>query len=111
CGGMWGWEELLETVNDPKHERYEELREWLGLEPGERFDGETFDVGEADAELAELWEGAKEKGGGRRPKAGGRGRKELEGLRALTYDIVTEPLADPAVDLPPEIRGQEWELH
>jgi hypothetical protein len=39
CGGVWGYEELLEIRNDPKHEYYEERMEWLG----EEFDPEKFD--------------------------------------------------------------------
>jgi hypothetical protein len=30
CGGVWGYEELLEIINDPNHEEYEERMEWLG---------------------------------------------------------------------------------
>ena len=30
CGGPWGYQELLEALEDPKHERHEELREWVG---------------------------------------------------------------------------------
>ncbi|MDI3524632.1 MULTISPECIES: plasmid pRiA4b ORF-3 family protein [unclassified Kosmotoga] len=42
CGGVWGYEELLEAIKDPAHERHEELLEWLG----EDFDPEHFDVNE-----------------------------------------------------------------
>ena len=30
CGGCWGYEELVEIMKSPKHERYAELRDWLG---------------------------------------------------------------------------------
>lgn len=36
CGGVWGYEELLEIIKDPDHE---ETMEWLG----EDFDPEHFD--------------------------------------------------------------------
>ncbi|MEM2959403.1 MAG: hypothetical protein QW261_13980 [Candidatus Jordarchaeaceae archaeon] len=39
CGGVWGYEELLEIIKNPKHEEYQETLEWLGGE----FDPEHFD--------------------------------------------------------------------
>lgn len=39
CGGVWGYEELLEIIKDPDHEEYEEMIEWVG----EDFDPEHFD--------------------------------------------------------------------
>ncbi len=42
CGGVSGYENLLETINDPDNEEYEETIEWLGGE----FDPEHFDPGE-----------------------------------------------------------------
>ncbi len=39
CGGLPGYEYLLEIINDPEHEEYEERMEWLGGE----FDPEDFD--------------------------------------------------------------------
>lgn len=37
CGGVWGYEELLEIMKDPSHEDYEERMEWVGdyFEPEE----------------------------------------------------------------------------
>jgi hypothetical protein len=40
CGGFSGYEYLLEIINDPAHEEYEERMEWLG---GGEFDPEDFD--------------------------------------------------------------------
>lgn len=42
CGGTWGYEELLEIINDPDHEEYEEMLEWLGG----GYDPEHFDLKE-----------------------------------------------------------------
>ncbi|MGB9694306.1 MAG: plasmid pRiA4b ORF-3 family protein [Fervidobacterium sp.] len=42
CGGVWGYEEFLEAIKDPKHEEHEEMLEWVGGE----FDSEHFDVNE-----------------------------------------------------------------
>ncbi len=47
CGGPWGYERLLEILNDPQHEEYEDMREWLGLEE----EDDEWDVNEFDLEL------------------------------------------------------------
>lgn len=52
CGGLWGYEELLSVVANPRHPEYEDRRSWMGLAPGESFDPAAFDVGEADAALS-----------------------------------------------------------
>lgn len=39
CGGIWGYEDLLDILSDPKHEEYADRLEWLGGE----FDSEGFD--------------------------------------------------------------------
>jgi hypothetical protein len=39
CGGVWGYSDLLEILNNPKHEEYDSYIEWLGGE----FDPEHFD--------------------------------------------------------------------
>jgi hypothetical protein len=49
CGGIWGYEELLETISDPKHPEYEDMLEWLGGE----FDPEEFVLEEINDDLAE----------------------------------------------------------
>ena len=40
CGGVPGYEELLEVIRDPEHEEYEEMMLWLGGS----FDPEAFDL-------------------------------------------------------------------
>lgn len=30
CGGAWGYNDLLAALSNPKHERHDELREWIG---------------------------------------------------------------------------------
>ena len=39
CGGIWGYKNLLEILNNPKHEEHDEYLEWIGGE----FDPEAFD--------------------------------------------------------------------
>jgi len=50
CGGVWGYENMLEILKQPKHEEYEELVEWLG---GDDFDPEHFDKEEVNELLRE----------------------------------------------------------
>ena len=38
CGGIWGYSKLLEIIEDPDHEEYEEMMNWLVGE----FDPEAF---------------------------------------------------------------------
>ena len=47
CGGPWGYGDFLEALRDPRHERHEELLEWVGGE----FDPEAFDAEAVNAEL------------------------------------------------------------
>ncbi len=41
CGGVWGYQELIEIMADPDHPEYETMKEWLG----DDLDPEEFDVG------------------------------------------------------------------
>lgn len=38
CGGVWGYEEFLEAIKDPKHGEHEEMLMWIGG----KFDPEHF---------------------------------------------------------------------
>lgn len=40
CGGMWGYVDLLNIINDPSHEQHKERLEWLGR----KFDPEAFNI-------------------------------------------------------------------
>jgi len=48
CGGIWGYEDLLETISNPKHPDHEDMLDWLGGE----FDPEEFDLEEINGNLA-----------------------------------------------------------
>ncbi len=48
CGGTWGYYQLLETVQDPRHPDYKEMREWLG----DGFDPDAFDLASVNARLS-----------------------------------------------------------
>jgi len=40
-GGIWGYEEYLEAIADPEHERHDEFMEWNGGWDGEKFSVES----------------------------------------------------------------------
>jgi hypothetical protein len=50
CGGAWGYADLLDALADPKNERHDELREWVGGE----YDAERLELAEVNEALAEL---------------------------------------------------------
>src|SRR5256885_9413534 len=50
CGGIPGYYNLLEILDDPKHPEHEDMKEWIG----EDFDSTRFDLGEINTELGRL---------------------------------------------------------
>jgi hypothetical protein len=50
CGGVWGYDNLLEILKDPKHPEHKEMSEWIGHE----FDAEAFDLAAINQRLARL---------------------------------------------------------
>ncbi|MCZ3389567.1 MAG: plasmid pRiA4b ORF-3 family protein [Actinomycetia bacterium] len=49
-GGPWGYAAFLDAIGDPKHERHDELLEWIGG----NFDPTAFDAAEVDQIFATL---------------------------------------------------------
>jgi hypothetical protein len=47
CGGVWGYADFVEAIQNADHERHEELLEWVGG----RFDPEAFDPAKATKEM------------------------------------------------------------
>jgi hypothetical protein len=43
CGGIWGYADFVQAIQDPDHEQHEELLEWVGGS----FDPEEFDPAKA----------------------------------------------------------------
>jgi hypothetical protein len=43
CGGIWGYQYLLEILDDPAHPEHAERLEWLGLASADELDPATFD--------------------------------------------------------------------
>ncbi len=50
CGGIWGYEEMVQIMADPNHPEYEERLEWLG----EEFDPEAFDLDAVNQLLSKM---------------------------------------------------------
>ena len=50
CGGIWGYSDILESLNTPNHPSYEEWSEWLP----ENFDPKRFSIVEINQELAKF---------------------------------------------------------
>jgi hypothetical protein len=51
CGGVWGYQNLLEILADAQHPERAERLDWLGGE----FDAEQFDQRAANALLQDIW--------------------------------------------------------
>jgi hypothetical protein len=49
-GGVWGYEQLMETLKNPSDPEYEEAREWIG----DDFNPEAFSLDQINAELGTL---------------------------------------------------------
>ena len=54
CGGPWGYAELIEAIKDPKHERHDELTEWIGDDFDPHADQAEWLTAEVEA-LAKKW--------------------------------------------------------
>jgi Plasmid pRiA4b ORF-3-like protein len=54
CGGLWGYQLLLEALADPTHPEHAERMEWLGLETPDDWDPAAFDRARIDAVLAQV---------------------------------------------------------
>jgi hypothetical protein len=50
CGGIWSYPDFVEAIQNPDHERYEELLEWVGGS----FDPDEFDPAKA---TKAMWKG------------------------------------------------------
>jgi len=46
CGGVWGYAELVEVLDNPGHPEHDDRLDWLGLESAADFQPERFDATE-----------------------------------------------------------------
>ena len=54
CGGIGGYDYLIEILTDPEDEEHEDRLEWLGLDSADQFDPEAFDPAQANTALVNL---------------------------------------------------------
>lgn len=52
CGGIWGYERLVEIMADPSHEEHESMLDWLGLESATEFHPDQFDLDDVNKDLS-----------------------------------------------------------
>ncbi len=53
CGGIYGWYDLLNTLDDPRSPEYEEMKEWADEQYRDPFDMEDMNEGLKQLELIE----------------------------------------------------------
>jgi hypothetical protein len=54
CGGIWGYQELVHVLADPKHPEHADRLEWLGLSDASEFTPDAFDPAEVNRQLRAL---------------------------------------------------------
>jgi hypothetical protein len=54
CGGIWGYEGMLDVLADPTHAEHADLLRWLGLDSPAEFDPARFDLDAANRALSAL---------------------------------------------------------
>jgi hypothetical protein len=54
CGGIWGYQELLEILTDPGHPEHSNRLEWLGLSSVQEFDPTTVNLANINQNLLKL---------------------------------------------------------
>lgn len=56
CGGVGGFYNMVEAVNDNKHPEHKEIMEWLGLGKGDTWDLLDFDLESTNSFLRKVWD-------------------------------------------------------
>ncbi|MGH3443997.1 MAG: IS1096 element passenger TnpR family protein [Nocardioidaceae bacterium] len=60
CGGIWGYQELLDILADPNHPEHAERVEWFdeftSLGPAAEFDPSALDLDELDELVQDMFE-------------------------------------------------------
>lgn len=54
CGGLWGYQELLEILDNPAHEEHQDRLEWLGIDRPDQHNPAHFDTNEVNDAFAAL---------------------------------------------------------
>ncbi len=56
CGGVWGYYEMVNAINDSKHPEHKNYKEWLGFKRGFKWDINEFDLKEEQEVLLDTWQ-------------------------------------------------------
>lgn len=51
CGGVWGYYDMVEAINNPRHENHEDMMDWMQLEKGDKWDVHTFSLEQANGSI------------------------------------------------------------
>jgi hypothetical protein len=54
CGGIWGYQELMDILADSAHPEHEDRLEWLGLTDARQFTPDAFDLDQVNQRLHNL---------------------------------------------------------
>ncbi|WP_184542340.1 plasmid pRiA4b ORF-3 family protein [Mucilaginibacter sp. FT3.2] len=54
CGGVPGYYNMVDVVNNSENEEHEDTREWMGIADGEKWDVSAFDLEAANARCTAL---------------------------------------------------------
>lgn len=50
CGGLWGYYNMINAINDPKHPEHEEMKDWIG----DDYDSKHYDIEKVNQKLGKL---------------------------------------------------------
>jgi hypothetical protein len=54
CGGVHGYYRMVDIVNNPSHQEHKEMRGWMGIPKGGKWDVNAFDLEAANKRCARL---------------------------------------------------------
>lgn len=54
CGGVSGYKNLKKILASPKNPEYQEMREWMGLDAGDIWNADVFDLEETSKTLQDV---------------------------------------------------------
>lgn len=48
CGGVWGYQDMLEIIKDKKHPEHKDMLNWMGIDEASEYDPTVFDAGDVE---------------------------------------------------------------
>ncbi len=55
CGGVWGYQDFLETISNPKHPEHKDMLAWVDLEEGQKWEEiHAFNLEAANKQVQEV---------------------------------------------------------